>query len=215
MKRGFLNRHRKIKKRKRDKMESIQRQIKESIAVKELIMRDSGFISKVEQAAVLCSEALRSGNKILLAGNGGSAADAQHIAGELVNRFGQERRGLAAISLTTDTSVLTSISNDYGFNRIIARQVEALGRKGDILIAISTSGTSENILNGVAEAAKTGIRSIGLTGRSGGSLKGSCDLLLNVPSEETPRIQEAHIMIGHIICSVIETILFGSHNTVE
>jgi D-sedoheptulose 7-phosphate isomerase len=196
-------------------MESIIRDIKESIAVKKLILEDTGFISKIEQAAIMCSDALRNGNKILLAGNGGSAADAQHIAGELVNRFGFERPGLAAISLTTDTSVLTSISNDYGFKRIIARQVEALGNKGDILIAVSTSGTSENILEGVAEAAKKGIKTIGLTGRSGGRLKGSCDLLLNVPSEVTPRIQEAHIMTGHIICSIIETILFGSRNTVE
>jgi D-sedoheptulose 7-phosphate isomerase len=196
-------------------MESIIRDIKESIAVKKLILEDTGFISKIEQAAIMCSDALRNGNKILLAGNGGSAADAQHIAGELVNRFGFERPGLAAISLTTDTSVLTSISNDYGFKRIIARQVEALGNKGDILIAVSTSGTSENILEGVAEAAKKGIKTIGLTGRSGGRLKGSCDLLLNVPTEVTPRIQEAHIMTGHIICSIIETILCGSRNTVE
>jgi len=196
-------------------MESIIKDIKESIAVKKLILEDAKFISGIEEAAKICSDALRNGNKILFAGNGGSAADAQHLAGELVNRFGFERPGLAAISLTTDTSVLTSISNDYGFDRIIARQVEALGNKGDILIAITTSGTSENILAGAAVAVKKGIRIIGLTGRSGGRLKESCDLLLNVPSEVTPRIQEAHIMTGHILCSRIETILFGKQNTVE
>jgi D-sedoheptulose 7-phosphate isomerase len=196
-------------------MESIIKDIRESIALKELILKDAGFISKIEQAAVLCSDALRKGNKILLAGNGGSAADAQHIAAELINKFGFDRPGLAAMSLSTDTSVLTSISNDYGFKRIIARQIEALGNKGDILIAISTSGTSENILAGVAEATKKGIKIIGLTGKSGGKLKDSCDVLLNVPSEVTPRIQEAHIMTGHIICSIIETALFGSGNTVE
>jgi D-sedoheptulose 7-phosphate isomerase len=196
-------------------IDRIKRQIEESILVKEHILNDPLFTSKIEQAATLCSDALRRGNKILLAGNGGSAADAQHIAAELVNRFGFDRPGLAAISLTTDTSVLTSISNDYGYNRIIARQVEALGTRGDILIVISTSGNSENILEGISEAANKGISTIGLTGRSGGRMKDSCDLILNVPSDETPRIQEAHIMTGHIICSIIETGLFGKNSTVE
>ncbi len=196
-------------------MESIIRDIKKSIEVKKLLLEDAGFISGIEEAAKICCEALRNGNKILFAGNGGSAADAQHLAGELVNRFGFERPGLAAISLTTDTSVITSISNDYGFNRIFARQVEALGNKGDILLAITTSGMSENILQGAAAAARKGIFVIGLTGRSGGRLKESCNILLNVPSDETPRIQEAHIMTGHILCSRIETLLFGEQNTVE
>ncbi|MGD0581538.1 MAG: D-sedoheptulose 7-phosphate isomerase [Bacteroidales bacterium] len=195
--------------------ESIKRQIEQAIHVKEQILNDELFTSKIEQAAILCSDALRRGNKILLAGNGGSAADAQHIAAELVNRFGFDRPALAAVSLTTDSSVLTSISNDYGYNRIIARQVEAIGTRGDILIVISTSGSSENILEGISEAGKKGITTIGLTGRSGGRMKDSCDLMINVPSDETPRIQEAHIMIGHIICSIIETSLFGTNNTVE
>lgn len=196
-------------------MYRIKDQIEESIHVKKLILNDDRFTAKIEQAAILCSDALRRGNKILLAGNGGSAADAQHIAAELVNRFGFDRPALAAVSLTTDSSVLTSISNDYGFTRIIARQVEAIGTRGDILIVISTSGNSENILEGVSEAGKKGIKTIGLTGKTGGRMKESCDLLLNVPSDETPRIQEAHIMIGHIICSIIESSLFERNNTVE
>lgn len=191
-------------------VKQITRQIAESIAVKERIINDKGLITKIEKAGLICSDALGKGNKILLAGNGGSAADAQHIAGELVNRFGCERRGLPALSLTTDTSVLTSISNDYGFNRIFARQVEALGNTGDILIVLSASGNSENIINGISEAKKKGLTIIGLTGKSGGKIKDLCDLLINVPSDETPRIQEAHIMAGHIICSLIEASLFGS-----
>jgi D-sedoheptulose 7-phosphate isomerase len=196
-------------------MKIIKKHIEDSIEVKRFILDDTAFIEKIERAGIMCCDALRKGNKILLAGNGGSAADAQHIAGELINRFGFERPGLPAISLTTDSSVLTSISNDYGFKRIISRQVEALGTVGDILIAISTSGSSENILEGIAEAGKKGMLTIGLTGKSGGRMKDYCDLLLNVPSDETPRIQEAHIMIGHIICSYIERSLFGSQNAVE
>jgi D-sedoheptulose 7-phosphate isomerase len=190
-------------------MKLITSQIEESIAVRERILNDKDLITRIEKAGVVCSDALGKGNKILLAGNGGSAADAQHIAGELINRFGAERRGLPALSLTTDTSVLTSISNDYGFNRVIARQIEALGNKGDILIVLSTSGSSENIINGISEAKKKGLVIIGLSGKSGGKMKDLCDLLISVPSDETPRIQEAHIMAGHIICSLIEASLFG------
>ena len=191
-------------------LKHITSQIEESISVKQRILNDKGLIAIIEKAGLICSDALGKGNKILLAGNGGSAADAQHIAGELVNKFGAERRALPALSLTTDTSVITSISNDYGFSRIIARQVEALGNKGDILIVLSTSGNSENILNGISEAKKKGLVIIGLTGKTGGKMKDLCDLLITVPSDETPRIQEAHIMAGHIICSLIETSLFGN-----
>ncbi len=196
-------------------MKNIKRQIEESILIKTNILGDPDLIKRIEEASVLCADALKKGNKILLAGNGGSAADAQHIAGELVNRFGFERPGLAALSLTTDSSVITSISNDYGFKRLISRQVESLGREGDVLIAISTSGNSDNILEGINEATKKGIRIIGLTGRSGGKMSENCTILINVPSDKTPRIQEAHIMIGHIICSEIEEALFGKKGTVE
>jgi D-sedoheptulose 7-phosphate isomerase len=189
-------------------MDFVRKQIEESIKVKKLILDNDKFLKSVIETAEVCSEALKNGNKILLIGNGGSAADAQHIAGELVNRFSFERPGLSAIALTTDTSVITSISNDYGFENLFSRQIQALGRKGDVLISLSTSGTSANILKGIEEANKTGIKTIGLTGKSGGKMADLCDICLMIPSEDTPRIQEAHILVGHILCSVIENSLF-------
>jgi D-sedoheptulose 7-phosphate isomerase len=189
-------------------MDIIRKQIEESIRVKKLLLNDDNIIKDISLSAEYCVEALRNGNKILFAGNGGSAADAQHLAGELVNRFGFERPGLSAISLTTDTSVITSISNDYGFDRLFARQIEALGKKGDILIALSTSGNSPNIIGCINEASKAGIITIGLTGRTGGKMDQYCDICLKIPCDETPRIQESHILIGHILCSIIENSLF-------
>jgi D-sedoheptulose 7-phosphate isomerase len=189
-------------------MDSIKKQIEDSIKTKELILNDSLMIESLENAAAICISALKNGNKILLAGNGGSAADAQHIAGELVNRFGFERPGLAAIAISTDTSVLTSISNDYGFEKVFARQVEAIGRKGDVIIVLSTSGNSANIMSALTEAKKIGITAIGFTGKTGGKMAGVCDVILKIPSEDTPRIQESHILLGHIICSLIENGIF-------
>jgi D-sedoheptulose 7-phosphate isomerase len=162
----------------------------------------------LEQAVRMCAAALRSGGKLLLAGNGGSAADAQHWAGELVSRFYYDRPGLTAIALTTDTSVLTAIGNDYGFDYIFARQVEALGRKGDVFIAISTSGNSANVLRAADAARERGLGVIGFTGQSGGQLAAKCDLCLRVPSTETPRIQEGHEVLGHLLCALIEADLF-------
>ena len=156
-----------------------------------------------------CVRCLRSGGKILLAGNGGSAADAQHIAGELVSRFALDRAGLPAIALTTDTSVITAIGNDYGFERLFARQVQALGRHGDVLIAYSTSGKSQNILMGLREARARGLITIGLTGGRGGEMAGLCDFLLEVPSTDTPQIQQAHAVLGHILCGLIEESIFA------
>jgi D-sedoheptulose 7-phosphate isomerase len=190
-------------------MNEIKRQIEESLIVKKLLLEDEKILKSIKESVKVCCEALREGNKIIFAGNGGSAADAQHLAGELVNRFGFERPGLAAIAITTDTSVLTSISNDYGFEKLFARQIEAIGNKGDILFSFSTSGNSSNIIEGIKEAKKKGIINIGFTGQSGGKMKTLCDLCLNIPSDETPRIQEAHILIGHIICSLIENSLFS------
>lgn len=190
-------------------MDLVYRQIEDSIEVKKLILEDKIIQKLIKEAAAVCCRSLRKGNKIIFAGNGGSAADAQHLAGELINRFGFERPGLAAIAITTDTSILTSISNDYGFNNLFARQIEAIGKKGDVLISLSTSGNSANILQGIKEAKKAGIVTIGLTGKSGGKMKNLCDLMLRVPSGDTPRIQEAHILIGHIICSSVENTLFG------
>jgi len=162
---------------------------------------------QIQQAINMIVAALRQGGKVALCGNGGSAADAQHIAGELVGRFKRERQGLAAIAFTTDTSILTAVGNDYGFDNIFARQVEALLGAGDVLIAISTSGNAPNVIKAAQTAADQGVKTIGLTGADGGQLAGEVDLCLQVPSTEPPRIQEVHITIGHIICELVEEAL--------
>jgi D-sedoheptulose 7-phosphate isomerase len=164
--------------------------------------------SEVRRAAGLIAAAFKANGKFLVFGNGGSAADAQHIAGELVNRFLQKRRGLPAIALTTDGGVLTCVANDTGFENIFARQIEALGTKGDVCLAISTSGTSANIINACKQAREQRIKVIGLLGRDGGSVAQLCDLALIVPSQDTQRIQETHNLLGHIICELIEAELF-------
>ena len=161
----------------------------------------------IESAAALCIESLRAGGKILFCGNGGSAADAQHLAAELTGRFEANRRALAAVALTTDTSALTAISNDFGYERVFARQVEALGRPGDVLYAISTSGNSPNVVAAVDEAKKLGLKVIGVTGETGGKLREKSDELLNVPSARAARVQEMHIAVGHIICGIVESAL--------
>lgn len=155
------------------------------------------------------AERVKEGNKILLCGNGGSAADCQHIAAELVGRFGMERRALPAIALTTDTSILTAVANDYSFDRIFERQVEALGREGDVLIGISTSGNSENVVRAVEKAKEMGVLTVGFLGRDGGKLAGLVDHPLIVKSFSTPRIQEVHITLGHVLCDFIEKFLFS------
>jgi len=160
--------------------------------------------SHIYTACIIATEALKNGNKILLCGNGGSAADAQHIAAELSGRYKVERKGLAGIALTTDTSVLTAVANDFGFERIFDRQVEALARPGDILIGISTSGHSKNVVRALSLARNMGCRTIGLSGRDGGVMSEFCDVNIIVPSMDTARIQEMHIMIGHIICQAID-----------
>jgi D-sedoheptulose 7-phosphate isomerase len=151
---------------------------------------------------------LRNGNKILLAGNGGSAADCQHLAGELVSRFHYDRPGLPAVALTTDTSILTAIGNDYGYEYLFARQIEALANSGDVFFAISTSGSSPNILQALQTAREKGVATVGLTGRSGGEMPALCEHCLCVPADSTPRIQEGHILVGHIICCLIEQGMF-------
>jgi len=149
-------------------------------------------------------EALKKGNKIFLMGNGGSAADSQHIAAELVGRFKKERKGLPAIALTTDTSILTAVGNDYSFNEIFARQIEALAREGDLVVGISTSGNSENVIKGILKAKEIGCYTVGLLGKDGGNLKELVDLAIIVSSNNTPRIQECHILIGHIVCEIVD-----------
>jgi D-sedoheptulose 7-phosphate isomerase len=159
---------------------------------------------QVHQAGVLATQSLQQGGKLLFCGNGGSAADSQHLAAELTGRFIKDRRPLAAMALSTDTSALTCIGNDYSFDEIFARQVVGLGRKGDVLIGISTSGNSRNVIRAVEEAQNLGMVSIGLLGRDGGQLKSLCDHSIVVPSDVTARIQECHILIGHTLCGMIE-----------
>lgn len=174
----------------------------ESIAVKSKTLQIN--IKTIERAAKLLQRSLKAKGKILLCGNGGSAADCQHIAAEFVGRFKKERKALPALALTTDTSALTCIANDYGYKDIFSRQIEGLGVKKDVLIAISTSGNSVNVLEAVKKAKRLGIKTIGLTGNRGGKLGKLCAIHINVPSSNTARIQESHICIGHILCELAE-----------
>ncbi len=162
------------------------------------------MLPDLEKLCAVCIESLRAGGKILFFGNGGSAADAQHLAAEIAVRYVLERPALAAMALSTDTSVLTATGNDMGFENVFARQIEALGRPGDVAIAISTSGTSTNIINAIEAARKGGLVAAGLSGRDGGTMKGVCDPLIVVPSDRTARIQEMHILIGHMLCGALE-----------
>lgn len=164
----------------------------------------SEITNEIAIASQLCIDTLNSGGKILLFGNGGSAADAQHIAAELVGRFKLKRKGLPAIALTTDTSALTSIGNDFGFTHIFDRQIEALAVDKDVIIGISTSGSSENVINALQVASNLSCKTIGLTGKNGGIMNEICDVAINAPSNSTPRIQEMHILVGHIICHLID-----------
>jgi len=172
------------------------------------MVRDQTLCSSLAGAAEVCISSLQSGGKILLGGNGGSAADAQHIACELVSRFAFDRPGLPAIALTTDTSILTSIGNDYGFEMLFSRQVQAHGNRGDVFIGYSTSGKSVNILRAFEEARAKEMVCIGLTGNRGGLMRELCDYLLEVPSADTPKIQEGHLLLGHILCGLLEHAMF-------
>ena len=185
------------------------RHFKESLSVHKATVADGNLVSNLNLACSLCIGAYRNGGKILVAGNGGSAADAQHLVGELVSRFYFDRPPLAAIALTTDSSILTAIGNDYGYEDVFARQVQAHGRAGDVFIAISTSGNSPNILKAIEAAKLLGLVVIGLTGRNGGKMKGLCDVCLCAPSDSTPRIQECHLVIEHNLCAYIEESRFG------
>jgi D-sedoheptulose 7-phosphate isomerase len=162
------------------------------------------LITDIEAACEMMISAIKSGNKVLLAGNGGSAADAQHIAAELSGRFVKERKALPGIALTTDTSALTAIANDYGYNHVFSRQVEALAQPGDLFIGISTSGNSQGILNAFESAKNIGCKTLGLSGRDGGKMNGICDLNIIIPANVTARIQEMHILIGHILCKAVD-----------
>lgn len=188
-------------------IEEIKKDLLESAATKQRVAET--MVAEIAQAVEMITDCLAAGGKVLLIGNGGSAADAQHIAAELVGRFSKDRRPIAAIALTTDTSILTAVANDAGYDHIFARQIAALASPNDVVIAISTSGASPNIIKGAEAARELGCRLIALTGGGGGSLASLADLCLDVPSLDTPRIQEAHITIGHIICRLTEEELFG------
>lgn len=187
----------------KDKIKTI---IKNSISAKEAVLKSE--VSNIEKAARSMIDSLNAGGKILVFGNGGSAADSQHIVAELVGRFKKERRPLPAIALTANTSTLTAIANDYGYDATFARQVEALGKKGDIAFGISTSGNSKNVIEAISKAKSIGLKTISLLGCDGGKLKGLCDIAIVAGCKDTPRVQESHIMIGHIICELIEDEIF-------
>lgn len=189
--------------------EYIKKQIKDSYETKIKLMNDESIIQTIQQVAEITIEAYKKGNKTLIAGNGGSAADAQHMAGEFVSRFYFDRPGLASVALTTDTSILTAIGNDYGYERIFARQIQANGNLGDIFFGISTSGNSPNIVAAIEECKQKGIVTVGLVGEKSCKMDEICDYIIKVPSSETPRIQESHLLIEHMICALVEEAIFG------
>ncbi len=190
-------------------MNRIQESIEQSIAVKQAILADSALMARVNDAAALIEQSLRNGGKIHFCGNGGSAADAQHLAAELSGRFYFDRPPLNAEALHCNTSYLTAVGNDYGYDYVFARLLRGTARRGDVLVGISTSGNSRNILEAYTVATELGVHLVSLTGASGGKMKECGGLLLNVPSTDTPRIQESHIMLGHIICELVESAMFG------
>lgn len=190
----------------------ISDQLNESGRLISMMMTDEKLFVTIEKIVNVCIRSFQQGGKILLAGNGGSAADAQHIAGEFVSRFEFDRPGLPAIALTTDTSILTAIGNDYGYEMLFARQVQALGSQDDIFFGISTSGRSPNILSALKQAKSRGLICIGMTGNRGGPMHDICDYLLTIPSASTPKIQEGHIVLGHIICGLVEKLYFQDMN---
>ena len=187
----------------------IKDQIKKSYETKQAIYDNEALLNKIEEVAQMCVKLYKGDKKTILAGNGGSAADAQHIAAELVGRYGFDRPSIPSLALTTDTSNLTAIGNDYGYDQVFSRQLEGMGQAGDIFIGISTSGNSVNIIKAFESAKKKGITTVALTGRDGGVMAKMADVALVVPSDSTPRIQESHILIGHIICDIIEKETFG------
>lgn len=189
--------------------EYIRSNIEESINTKKKLLADESLLSVVEEVSRICIDAYEKGNKIMVCGNGGSASDAQHMAGELVGRYKMERAGIPAIALNANTTVMTALGNDYDYKSIFAKQVAALGKKEDILFVISTSGNSQNTVLACETAKKMGITTVALTGETGGALKALCDYTIPVPSDNTPRIQEMHILIIHSLCGIIEKELYN------
>ena len=187
----------------------IKEQVKKSYETKQDIYSNEDLLNKIEEVSQLCVALYKNSKKTILAGNGGSAADAQHIAAEMVGRYGFDRPSLPSLALTTDTSALTAIGNDYGYDQVFSRQLEGMGQEGDLFIGISTSGNSENIINAFHSAKEKNIMTVALVGKDGGAMAKMADIALVVPSNSTPRIQESHILIGHIICDIIEKEIFG------
>lgn len=188
--------------------EFVRAEIRSSLEAKEALLQEE-LLAQIVAIANAVVNAFKSGKKLLVAGNGGSAADAQHIAAEFVGRYNFDRTALPCLALTTDTSILTAVSNDLGYSRIFVRQVQALGKEGDVFLAISTSGNSNNLLEAIKESKNRGMKVVGFTGAKGGKMLGLCDYCIAVPSTVTPRIQEAHILIGHIICAIVENTFFN------
>jgi D-sedoheptulose 7-phosphate isomerase len=195
--------------------QSIRRLIEASIASKQSLLSNTELLSTLAQVSQILLRAFKGGNKALLFGNGGSAADAQHIAAEFVGRFAFDRPALPAMALSVNSSCVTAIGNDYGFDRVFSRQVEALGRPGDVAIGISTSGTSPNVVTALSMARKMKLHTVGLTGHSGGTMRNSADYCVCVPAKETPRIQECHILIGHIISELVEREMFDEQSRIS
>lgn len=187
----------------------IMKQIADSAATKQAILENDALLNTIVIVAQACVEVYRQGKKTILAGNGGSAADAQHIAAELVGRYGFDRPSIPSLALTTDTSNLTAIGNDYGYDKVFSRQLEGMAQEGDLFIGISTSGNSQNIINAFESAKDRGVTTVALVGRDGGKMAAMADYAIIIPSNVTPRIQESHILIGHILCDIIEKELFG------
>lgn len=187
----------------------IKQRIRSSIEVKQAIIQDQALLDRIEQAVAMITACFRRGNKVFFCGNGGSAADAQHLATEFSGRFYLDRPVLPAEALHCNTSYLTAVANDYSFDIIYARLISGIANEGDVLVGLSTSGNSKNVVLAFEKARETGVQTIGLTGETGGLLKDFSDILLNVPSNDTPRIQESHILIGHIICELVEHAIFG------
>jgi D-sedoheptulose 7-phosphate isomerase len=183
--------------------------IQSSIDVKQSLLADETLINTIATCVDIITTAFKNGNKVLFCGNGGSAADAQHLAAEFSGRFYTDRHALPAEALHVNTSYLTAVANDYSFDVVYSRMITGIGNKGDVLIGLSTSGNSNNIINAMEAAKKKGMTTIGFTGASGGKMKDVCELLLNVPSTDTPRIQESHILVGHIICELVEKAYFN------
>jgi len=194
----------------RDLVPEISARVLASISVKQALLQDDEFLSTVAEVGLLMAEAMVDGNRIMFCGNGGSAADAQHLAAELAGRFLKHRPGLAGIALTTNTSTITAIANDYSYDEIFSRQLEGLAHAGDVLVGISTSGNSTNVLRAIEVAQRMGVSTVALTGKHGGKLLAAAQHCIRIPSDETPRIQEAHILTGHILAEIVETAVFGA-----